>query len=100
MSGPSLINQTRDCAAAWNMTGDADPSHFAGNEFLDSPVALGNGTVFALVHTEFPGNDYHNCTGPACAFSLRAPCCARNCDPNIPLNANPTLNQQTRSAGR
>ena len=28
------------------MTGDADPSHFAGNEFLDSPVALGNGTVF------------------------------------------------------
>jgi hypothetical protein len=65
MSGPSLVNQVRECAAAWNMTGDADPSHFAGNEFLDSPVALGNGTVFALVHTEYPGNDYHNCTGPA-----------------------------------
>ena len=65
MSGPSLLNVSRECAAAWNETADPDPAHFAGDEFLDSPVAFANGTVYALVHTEFPGNVYHNCTGPA-----------------------------------
>lgn len=65
MSGPTLLNQTRECAYAWNETGDPDPSHFAGDEFLDSPVAFPNGTIYTLVHTEFPGNVYNNCTGPA-----------------------------------
>jgi hypothetical protein len=65
MSGPSLLNATRDCAAAWNETASADPSLFAGDEFLDSPHAFANGTVYALVHTEYPGNVYHNCSGPA-----------------------------------
>jgi hypothetical protein len=65
MAGPTLVNQSRECAVAWNETGDSDPAMFAGDEFLDSPVSLGNGTIFALVHTEYPGNVYHNCTGPA-----------------------------------
>ena len=65
MSGPDLLNVTRECATAWNETGDPDPAHFAGDEFLDSPVAFANATVYSLVHTEFPGNVYHNCTGPA-----------------------------------
>lgn len=56
MSGPSLFKQTRECAIAFNETGDPDPAHFAGDEFLDSPVAFPNGTVVALVHTEYPGN--------------------------------------------
>ena len=64
-TGSSPTNVTRECRAAWNETADADPSHFAGDEFLDSPVAFPNGTVYALVHTEYPGNVYHNCTGPA-----------------------------------
>lgn len=64
MSGPSLFNQTRECAIAYNMTGDPDPSHFAADEYLDSQIAFDNGTVIALVHTEFPGNKYNNSGGP------------------------------------
>lgn len=63
MIGNSLFNQTRECIAAWNETADPNPSHFAGDEFLDSTVALSNGTIYTLVHTEYPGNVYHNCTG-------------------------------------
>ena len=65
MNGPNLYNLSRECAAAWNETADPNPSHFAGDEFLDSTVALPNGTVYTLIHTEYPGNVYHNCTGPA-----------------------------------
>ena len=65
MGGPSVLNLTRECAVSWNETGDPNPSHFAGDEFLDSPWAFANGTIFALVHTEYPGNVYHNCSGPA-----------------------------------
>jgi len=65
MSGSSLFALTRDCAAAWNMTGDPNPAHFAGDEFLDSSVWLPNNTVYALIHTEYPGDVYHHCTGPA-----------------------------------
>jgi hypothetical protein len=67
MDGPSLLSVNRSCAVAFNETGDPDPSHFAGDEFLDSPMpaSSGNGTVYALVHTEFPGNVYGNCSGPA-----------------------------------
>ena len=32
-------------------------------QFLDSPIAFDNGTVVALVHTEYPGNNY-NASGP------------------------------------
>jgi len=45
MNGPSILNVTRECTPAWNMTGDPDPSHFAGDEFLDSPIVFDNGTV-------------------------------------------------------
>lgn len=38
---------------------------YAGDEFLDSPIVFANGTVISLVHTEYPGNVYHNCSGPA-----------------------------------
>ena len=62
MSGPSLLGLVRDCAVAWNETGDPNPAHFAGDEFLDSTWAFPNGTVYSLVHTEYPGNVYHNCT--------------------------------------
>jgi hypothetical protein len=63
MSGPSILNQTRECAYAFNQTADPDPSHFAGDEFLDSSIAFDNGTVISLIHTEYPGNVYNN-TGP------------------------------------
>ena len=56
MSGPSVVNQTRSCQCSYNKTADPDPSHYAANEYLDSPIAFDNGTVVSLVHTEFPGN--------------------------------------------
>lgn len=63
MSGPSVLNQTRACNMTLNKTADPDPRHFAGDEYMDSPIGFGNGTVVALVHTEYPGNRY-NSTGP------------------------------------
>ena len=63
MSGSSILDQQRECATAFNKTGDPNPAMFAANEFLDSPFSFGNGTVVSLVHTEYPGNDYNN-TGP------------------------------------
>ena len=72
MAGPSPLNQTRSCAFAYNKTANGDPSYYAADEYLDSPVAFPNGTVVALVHTEFPGNRFNSsgpaapyCTGPA-----------------------------------
>jgi len=72
MSGPSILEQTRECATSWNLTGDPDPAKFSANEFLDSPIVFEDGTVVALVHTEYPGNVYNDtgpqapmCTGPA-----------------------------------
>ena len=38
-------------------------ANFAGDEFMDSTIAFDNGTVIALVHTEYPGNVYDNCDG-------------------------------------
>jgi hypothetical protein len=67
MNGPSILmngSATRKCIAAWNETKDPNPANFAGDEFLDSPIAFDNGTVVALVHTEYPGNVY-NLTGPS-----------------------------------
>ena len=69
MDGPSLLNLTRNCTAAWNETANPDPSQFDGDEFLDSTHAFDNGTVVALVHTEYPGNVYHNCSASAGAES-------------------------------
>jgi hypothetical protein len=65
MTGPSPLNVSRSCAIAYNETKDPDPAMFAGDEFLDSTVAFSNGTVVTLIHTEYPGNVYGNCTGPA-----------------------------------
>jgi len=65
MDGDSFLNVTRNCTAAFNETADPRPWMFAGDEFLDSTWAFANGTVVSLIHTEFPGNVYHNCTGPA-----------------------------------
>ncbi len=67
MNGASILmngSATRKCKAAWNETKDPNPAHFAGDEFLDSPIAFDNGTVVALVHTEYPGGVY-NLTGPS-----------------------------------
>jgi hypothetical protein len=64
MSGPSLMNQTRECEVAYNKTADGNPADFAADEYLDSPIAFDNGTVISLVHTEFPGNRYNNSGGP------------------------------------
>jgi hypothetical protein len=61
MHGPSILNQTRSCHVAWNATRDRDPSKFAANEFIDSTVRFDNGTVVALIHTEFPGDRYNAC---------------------------------------
>jgi hypothetical protein len=63
MVGPSVFDQTRDCAAAWNSTQNADPSMFASAEWLDSPHVFPNGTVVALVHVEF---DAMNIEVPKC----------------------------------
>lgn len=62
MSGPTLFNQTRNCTPAWNSTLDPDPSHYAYAEWLDSPHVFDNGTVIALVHTEYDAMKI-NCTG-------------------------------------
>ena len=64
MVGPSILNQTRQCEYSWNQTADPNPADFAGDEFMDSPIAFANGTVVALVHTEYPGGVYNN-TGPS-----------------------------------
>eukprot|EP01048_Picozoa_sp_COSAG05_P001430 COSAG05_NODE_48_length_24425_cov_90.438543_21_plen_320_part_00 len=72
MNGPSILTNgatTRECEYSWNQTADPNPANFAGDEFLDSPIAFENGTVVALVHTEYPGGVY-NTTGPS------APMCA------------------------
>ena len=55
------LNQTRQCKVAWNMTGNPNPAMFAADEFLDGTHALDNGTVYALLDTEYPGNRYNNC---------------------------------------
>eukprot|EP00729_Bicosta_minor_P021952 gene21952-15961_t len=60
MNGSSILNVTRECAPTWNATLDPNPAHFAGDEFLDSPIAFENGTVVALVHTEYPGGVYNS----------------------------------------
>lgn len=65
MNGTSIFNLTRECSLAWNMTANSNPQMFAANEFLDSTIAFPNGTVVSLIHTEFPGNRYNQCTGPA-----------------------------------
>lgn len=65
MEGSSALNVTRNCTAAFNETADPRPWMFAGDEFLDSTWAFANGTVVSLIHTEYPGNVYKNCTGPA-----------------------------------
>ena len=66
MAGSSIFNLSRECFAAFNATKDANPANFAGDEFLDSQVAFpSNGTVYSLGHTEYPGDVYHNCSGPA-----------------------------------
>ena len=46
MSGPSLTNQTRDCAVTYNKTADGNPADFAADEYLDSPIAFDNGTAW------------------------------------------------------
>lgn len=80
MNGASILmngSATRECRYAWNETMDPDPAHFAGDEFLDSPIAFPNGTVVALVHTEYPGNVY-NTTGPQapmCPTGMHYPQC-------------------------
>ena len=62
MTGPTLWNVSRECEATRNSTQHPEPSMFAGDEYLDSTFLLDkNGTVVALVHTEYPGNRYDNC---------------------------------------
>eukprot|EP01051_Picozoa_sp_SAG22_P011813 SAG22_NODE_1170_length_5261_cov_96.345796_4_plen_414_part_00 len=64
MSGPSPLNQTRSCKCSFNKTADGNPAHFDADEYPDSPIAFDNGTVVALVHTEFPGNKFNMSGGP------------------------------------
>ena len=56
MTGPSVFNQTRSCASAWNSTQDPRESLYAAAQWLDSPFVFGNGTVVSLVHNEYPDN--------------------------------------------
>lgn len=73
MTGPNILDQHRECDYSWNQTMDPNPADFAGDEFLDSPIAFENGTVVALVHTEYPGGVY-NSSGP------QAPMCPNTAD--------------------
>ena len=57
MTGPTVFNQTRSCASAWNSTQSGDERLYAAAQWLDSPhVFSNNGTVIALVHNEYPDN--------------------------------------------
>ena len=58
MTGPSIFNQTRNCTVAWNETGDSNPALFAAAEWLDSPHVFENGTVVALIHTEYDAGTF------------------------------------------
>ena len=70
MSGPDLLHLKRECAIAFNKTADGDPSHYAADEYLDSPIAFDNGTVVSLVHTEFPGNRFNESGGPDAPYCV------------------------------
>eukprot|EP00039_Didymoeca_costata_P017089 m.313801 g.313801 ORF g.313801 m.313801 type:complete len:490 (+) comp16491_c9_seq37:198-1667(+) len=63
MQGPTPLDQTRSCNCSFNKTADGNPADFAADEYFDSPISFGNGTVISLVHTEFPGNRFNN-SGP------------------------------------
>ena len=68
-AGPSLLNTTRDCKIVWNSTLSPNPALYSSDEFLDATWSFGNGTVVALLHDEFPGAKFGNCTHagwPAC----------------------------------
>jgi hypothetical protein len=71
MQGPSIFNLSRSCSFAWNMSGNPDPSMFSASEFLDSTIRFDNGTVISMVHTEFPGNRFGDCDGPAYPYAGR-----------------------------
>lgn len=68
--GTSLFNTKRNCTVVLNSTSSPDPSMYATNEFIDATYAFDNGTVYALLHVEYPGNVYKNCppgkTYPQC----------------------------------
>jgi hypothetical protein len=67
--GDALLATTRDCAIVLNSTLSPDPARYATDEFLDATWAFGNGTVVALLHDEYPGAKFGNCTHkgwPAC----------------------------------
>lgn len=68
-AGPSLLATARDCAIVLNSTLSPDPAAYASDEFLDATWSFGNGTVVALLHDEYPGGKFANCTHegwPAC----------------------------------
>ena len=67
--GPSLLSTTRDCTIVLNSTLSPNPALYASDEFIDATWSFGNGTVVALIHDEFPGSKFGNCTHsgwPAC----------------------------------
>ena len=70
--GPSLLNTTRNCTIVLNSTLSPDPSRYATDDgFLDATHSFGNGTVVALLHDEYPGNNFNACSvkpyvWPAC----------------------------------
>jgi len=69
--GPSFFQLTRDCTIVHNASKDSNPANYAANEFLDATYSYGNGTVIAILHDEYPGDNYDNCsvtpkTWPSC----------------------------------
>lgn len=61
MIGKTPLQQSRECKVSWNMAGNPDPAFYAGDEFLDAPYAFDNGTVYALLNTEYPGDHFGKC---------------------------------------
>lgn len=69
--GSSLLNTTRNCTIVNNATSNPNPAMYESNEFLDATWSFNNGTVVAILHDEYPGNTYKNCS----VVPYRWPCC-------------------------
>jgi hypothetical protein len=62
-TGSSLLRTTRNCSIVMNSTLSPDPALYATDEFLDGTWAFPNGTVYSLLHVEYPGMNFGRCDG-------------------------------------
>eukprot|EP00038_Savillea_parva_P029878 m.74087 g.74087 ORF g.74087 m.74087 type:complete len:431 (-) comp8885_c0_seq2:79-1371(-) len=60
-AGPSILNIKRDCTIVLNSTLSPSAAMYATDEFIDATYAFDNGTVYALLHVEYPGMKFGLC---------------------------------------